>query len=222
MQDEHTFAIPEGVEAAGQLLPASGPSGPEKCPEPTALAGRVRPLTLAVEQLLPVSGPLGQWLPGGGIRWGSTVVVEGRGSTWAVVQLAAAATRLGRWVTFVDDGTLGVPALAEAGAVLERVVVVRDAPRERMATVVAALLDGVSMVALGPGCRLRGSDARRLAARARERGVVLVSSGPWSERAALRLSIGSSAWRWRGGCLAGRELIMEVGERGRTSRHRVA
>ncbi len=61
---------------------------------------------------------------------------------------------------------------------LSRFAVVRDVPGDRWATVVAALLDGVSLVVADVPRGLRAGDARRLVARARERSTVLVMVVP--------------------------------------------
>jgi hypothetical protein len=73
--------------------------------------------------------------------------------------------------------------------------------------VVAALLDAVDVVLVRPPAGLPAGQARRLAARARERGAVLVPLGTWSEPADLRLAVAASAWHGLGqghGSLASR------------------
>ena len=104
----------------------------------------------------------------------------------------------------------------------------RRVPRGRWATVVAALLDGVTVVLAPVPPGLRVGDARRLAARARERQgvlVVLESSGTagarvgrWPGEASRRLR---PRVRWRGqgpGLLVERALALEVVEHGRVRR----
>lgn len=78
------------------------------------LSHRVRPVTLASERVIPVAGMLGEILPGGGLRRGSVVAVEGPGATSVLVDLLAATTRAGEWAALVDDLTVSVPALVEA------------------------------------------------------------------------------------------------------------
>jgi hypothetical protein len=185
------------------------------------VAGRVRPTIGAADRLIAVPGPLGDALPGGGLRRGAVVTVDGvhgSGATSVVLTLAAAVTAVGEWAAIVDrDGTFGGRAAAEAGVVLERFAVVRRAPPNTWATVVAALLDGFAFVAadVPPRCRL--GDARRLTARARERAATLVALGPWPAEAALRLHARSSRWSGLGvghGLLAQRELRVDVVGRG--------
>jgi hypothetical protein len=155
------------------------------------------------------------------LRRGAVVTVAGTagsGATSVALCLAAAVTAVGEWAAVVDaDGTFGGRAAAEAGVVLERFAVVRRAPPDRWATVVAALLDGFAFVAadVPPRCRL--GDARRLAARARERAAMLVMIGPWPAEAALRLHASASRWSGLGagaGLLVGRELQVRVEGRG--------
>ena len=107
----------------------------------------------------------------------------GSGSTTVALTLAAAATAAGEWAAVVDlagsaeRGTLGARAAAVAGVELERLAVVRNAPPDRWAAVVAALLDGITVVVAAVPPHLRLGDARRLVARARERRRVLVAFG---------------------------------------------
>ena len=162
-----------------------------------AVGERVRPVALARDRVLGASGPLADLLPHG-IQRGSTVAVDGRlgsGATSLAFELAAMATAAGEWAAAVDlHGTLGAEAAAAAGVALERFAVVAHVPRERWATVVAALLDGISMVITEVPRYASAADARRLVARARERDVVLVPVGRWPADAALRLSATGGQW----------------------------
>lgn len=193
-----------------------------------ALGRQARPVTLAGERALPVPGPLGALLPGGGLRRGSVVAVEGAlgsGVTSVVLQLAGAATAAGEWVAAVDlEGTLGGWAAGEAGVMLERFAVVRRVPVDRWAVTVAALLDGLGLVAAEVPAAMRPGEARRLTARARERGAVLVAAGSWPAEAALRLRAEGSGWQGLGtghGRLAERALRVRVEGRGAAARARV-
>jgi len=163
-----------------------------------AAATRAAPAVLAGDRLLVVAGPIGQLLPAGGIRRGSTVALDGppgTGSTTVAFLLAAATTSVGEWAAVVDpDGTLGARAAAEIGVALERCAIVRHVAPDRWATVVGALLDGVSLVAAAVPPGLRPGDARRLTARARERATVLVTLGPWPVEATLRIHARGRNW----------------------------
>jgi hypothetical protein len=170
------------------------------------VARRGAPLVLARDRVLPVPGPLGALLPGGALQRGTVVTVDGdpgAGATSLALGLAAAATAAGEWAAAVDlPGTLGGLSAFECGVDLSRFAVVRGVPDDRWATVVAALLDGVSLVMADVPRGLRAADARRLVARARERSTVLVmvsatTVGParaWPADAALRLRAEGGAW----------------------------
>ena len=162
------------------------------------VAGQVRPFVAAGDRLLAVDGALGELLPGGGVRRGATVAVDGvlgAGVTSVTFALAAAATAAGEWAAIIDPyGTLGARAAQAAGVELERCAVIRRCPADRWSTVVAALLDGVALVAATVPPRLRVGDARRLVARARERASVLVAVGPWPVEAAVRVYAEGGQW----------------------------
>jgi len=201
-----------------------------------AVAGiRARPVTLARERTLIVPGDLGSLLPGGSLLRGSVVTVEGRpgaGVTTLALELAAAVTSVGEWAAAVDiDGTLGGEAAAEVGVALDRFAVVRlpatSRPTStRWAAVVAALLDGVSLVLAEVPRHARAGDARRLVARARERQAVLVAIGPdtrWPVDATLCLSAEGGAWRGLtlgAGLLSDRSRTVRVEGRGEAARSR--
>jgi hypothetical protein len=152
--------------------------------------------------------------------------VTGTGATSTVLGFAAAATALGEWAAMVDgSGSLGGLAAAAAGVDLARFAVVRDVPRDRWPTVVAALLDGVSVVIAELPRGLRLGDARRLVARTRERAAVLVTfaseARAWPAEASLRLDARGGTWSGLGtgdGVLEGRALAWELRGRGHAPR----
>ena len=210
-------------------LPPESPALPRRDPVSRAhldqVAGRGAPVVLARERVLSVPGPLGELLPGGALQRGSVATVGGEpgsGVTSLALGLAAAATAAGEWAAAVDlQGTLGGLAAAESGVELSRFAVVRGVPDPRWATVVAALLDGVSLVMADVPRGLRTGDARRLVARARERGTVLVmvsaSARTWPADAALRLWAEGGTWPGLEpgrGVLAPRALRLRVEGRG--------
>jgi hypothetical protein len=125
---------------------------------------------------LPVHPALAALLPGGVLPAGGTLTVQG--STSLLLGLLAAASRAGAWTAFVGAPAVGMLAASDTGMVLERVGLV-PAPGPDAPTVIAALLDGIDVVVVGPGAALLDADRRRLAARARERGSVLVSTVRW-------------------------------------------
>jgi hypothetical protein len=192
-------------------------------------ARHARPVVLAGERVLAVPGPLGALLPGGAVQRGTVVAVDGEpgaGATGIAFQLAAAATAAGEWAAAVElDASLGGLAAGEAGVELDRFAVVPRVPPARWAAVVAALLEGISVVLAEVPAFARVGDTRRLLARARERGAVLVAVGPWPAEAALRLRAGGSVWRGLGsgeGVLVRCDQRVHVDGRGIAPRERFA
>jgi hypothetical protein len=196
------------------------------------LAERVRPVTLAGEQTLPVLEALVGLLPGGALRRGSTVSVEGEAATTLALSLAAGPSGAGSWVAAVGLPSLGLAAAAEVGLVLERVVLVEQPPRSAWGSVIAALVGAFDVVLLGAPHRVVGSDARRLIARSRERGSVLVilertvpggTSRPGGLEVDLRLRSGAVRWEglgWGHGRLRARRVTVEVSGRRSANRPR--
>jgi hypothetical protein len=194
------------------------------------VAGRVRPVALAGERLLPVLPPLRALLPEGGLRRGSVVAVSG--STSLALALVAAASVDGSWCAAVGVGRppVGPRAAAELGVVLERFPLVAAAPgsaRGGWAWAAAALLDAFDVVVAWPPPRLRPPQARRLAARGRERGSVLVVVGAerWPEAVDVRLGVVAASWEGVGdghGRLLARRVEVVVTGRGAAARPRRA
>lgn len=212
---------------------------------------RVRPASLAHEHTLPLSGGLEALLPAGLAR-GTTVSVgepspsAGSGATSLALALASAATQAGSWAALVGLPAVGLGAAAELGLALERVAVIDTPPRESWATVVGALVGAFDLVLFGAPGRssavpVGAADLRRLMARARERGSVLIqidtaaasrSAGgavdrgrrsSWSAfEAEVRLSVTSAHWVGLGeghGHVRGRQVRAEA--TGRRSAARV-
>ena len=194
---EHVFDTVRKVEASVASLQIA--------------AARGRPVATADTRLLEVPGALGGLFPDGGVRRGSTVVISsGAGGSSVAMALAAAVTSGGCWAAAVGLPSLGLVAASELGVRLERLALVPH-PGAQWTVVAAALLDGVDLLILAPPTRVRGADARRLAARAREQGVVMAvldgttsggagSSGAgssgmgWPEPPDIKLAVIRSAW----------------------------
>jgi hypothetical protein len=194
-----------------------------------ALAERVGPVTLAREHRLGVLEPLTPLLPGGGLRRGSVVAVastgRGHGATALALALVAGPSAAGSWVAGVGLPSVGLAAAGELGVALGRLVLVAAPERSTWPTVVASLVDGFDVVLVDPVRGLRAPDARRLVARARERGAVLVALGGWAEAPDVRLEVTSSTWEGMGeghGRLRARRLVVTAGGRGESARPRRA
>ncbi|MEO5680660.1 MAG: hypothetical protein ABIS47_13435 [Acidimicrobiales bacterium] len=209
-----------------------------------ALAERVAPTTLARDRTLPVlpalAGLLGPSGPaerenlgpsGAGLRRGATATVaggRGLGATSLAFALVAAATQAGSWAAVVGLPAAHAPAAAHLGVALERLALVPEAATlGHWPTVVAALLDGVDLVVAAVPAGLRAPDARRLVARARERGSVLIPLLPagasWVEGADVRLQVVAATWHGLEaghGFLQARQVEVAAAGRGAAGRPR--
>lgn len=195
--------------AAGWPGPAVARPG---SPSPTGERGRGYSLLTEERPALPVAPALVPLFPSG-LRRGATTVVTG--STWLVLLLVAQACAGGAWAGAVGHPSLGLLAAAQAGVDLARFAVV-PAPGRDSAVVVAALLDGLDVVVVGPRTALVPADRQRLAARARDRGAVLLSTVDWPGASTV-LTVGRR--RWSGladgeGRLARQELRVRRSGRG--------
>jgi hypothetical protein len=190
------------------------------------LQERIRPVALARERQLPVAEALQPLLPLGGLRRGSTVSVTAAGAggaTSLALALVAEASRSGSWLAAVGLPSLGLVAADEAGLALERLVLVAAPERSAWGGVVAALVDGFDLLLLHASRGgVRPTDARKLVARARERGAVLVQLGPgWGTEADVALEVVDA--RWEGpegghGHLRARRVVVAGGGRGAAAR----
>ncbi|MEM8705295.1 MAG: hypothetical protein AAGE98_02480 [Actinomycetota bacterium] len=184
---------------------------------------RVTPMALAREQTLPVLGPLAPLFPEGALRRGSVVGVRGPGATSLAMAVAAGPSASGAWTAVVGDPDLGLAAVGELGVALERLLVVRPEP-DTWASALAALVGSVDVVVVAPRHRVREADARRMAARLRERGSVLIHVGDrWPVGADVQLDINAGEWEGLGdghGVLRSRRLDINGGGRGSASRPR--
>lgn len=197
---------------------------------PEGLQGLVSPTTLARERTLPVLDALAPLVPGGALRRGSTVAVGATagGATSLALALAAGPSAAGSWTAAVGVPTLGLAAAAELGVALSRLLMVAGPGPAEAGTVVATLVDAVDVVLVGDGCRLRPADERRLVARVRERGAVLMwvsARRPPAAGAGADLRLDIVAARWEGvgdghGHLRRRRVTVEAGGRREAARPR--
>jgi len=172
------------------------------------------------DRLLPVLPVVASVLPQGGLHRGSTLAVTG--STSLVLALVAQASREGSWAAVVGLPGVGLLAAAQLGVDLSRLALVPH-PGGDAATVLGALVDGVDIVVLGPGLALVDADRRRLMARARERGTVLISAAPWP---GAQVVLTAERTRWTGlgagdGYLRAHELTVTRSGRGDSTGARV-
>lgn len=169
----------------------------------------------------PVAEPLAPLLPHGELRRGS--VVQVRGSVLLLCALLAAATTQGAWAAVVGVDDLGVLAAAEAGVAVRRLALI-PRPVPDPVPVLAALLDGVGLVALAGTDRVPAGARRALTARARQRGVVLLPLDDWPG-ADVTLRCRTEAWHGAEagqGRLRSRTVLVRATGRGAAARPRTA
>lgn len=155
-----------------------------------------------------------------GLPRGQVVAVEG--STSLMLALASQASREGAWATIVGMPNVGVLAASRRGMDLARLALVPYPGAQAPATL-GACLDGMDIVMVGQGVALSDADRRRLAARARERGCVMVVVGPWPG-AHVALTVERVRWRGLGageGRLRERDVTVAIAGRSAGSTSRV-
>lgn len=125
-----------------------------------------------------------------GLRRGQVISVEG--STSLMVALVARASLEGAWTVMVGMSNVGVLAAARRGLDLTRVALI-PYPGVQAPAALGACIDDIDIVMVGQGLALSDADRRRLAARARESGCVVVAAGQWPG-AHLQLTVNGSRW----------------------------
>ncbi|MGH3742394.1 MAG: hypothetical protein ACRDT1_13860, partial [Micromonosporaceae bacterium] len=145
------------------------------------------------------------------------------GSTTLLLALISEAVRAGSWCAVVGVPELGACAAAELGVELSRLVLA-PYPWEHWTKVTAALLDGLDVVAVKPSSPVSAKQAQQLAARAKQRGGVLIPYGGW---AGADITVEATDQIWHGlargsGRLRDRELAVTSYGRGFATRPRHA
>ena len=173
---------------------------PQRPPLPASLVATMRPATMAATKQLPVESPWSTLLPERGLRRGSTVTVVGTvgsGLVTLAFSLLGEVTQRGYWLGLVGLDDSGVVAMREAGIDLSRTLFL-PRPRDAWAEATADLFDGIDVVVLRPPGRASHAVARRLTARAKERGAVLVvitePHVTWPVPADLTIDISDPRW----------------------------
>lgn len=171
---------------------------------------------------LPVAPELAPLLPWPGLRRGATVAVPD--STSLLLMLLAGVLReTSSWAAVVGLPSLGAVAANEFGVDLRRLALVPD-PGAEWPRVVGALIDGIDLVVIAPPPgAVPMATARGLAARARQRGAILLpATAAWPEPD-LTLEVTSRTWSGLGqgwGRLRGGELTVRSQGRGAARRPR--
>jgi hypothetical protein len=176
---------------------------------------------LSIPQIHPVAEQLAPLFTFGGLVRGSLV---GLSSPALALDLLSPISQAGGWCAITGIPDLGLAAVAEAGLDLRRLVLIPD-PGAQWASVVATQLDGFEAILFRAPRRASITEARRLAARARERGSTLFVLGHWPQQVDLSLRIEQSAWIGLShgyGRLTGRECTLLAEGRGAAARARRA
>ena len=194
-------------------------------PVDVSLVSRARPVSSRRDQILCVLSPLVPVLPGGGLPRGAVIAVGtgegtpvGGGAGTLAFALLAGASATGSWCAAVGTSDPGILAIAELGVDLDHLALV-PGPGGAWPEVAAILIDDMDVVLVRPPGPVRPGAARRLAARVRQRGAVLVvqeGRGTWPEGPDIRLTVEAGAWDGvdRGhGHLRGRHVEVVTGGR---------
>lgn len=151
------MALPAGIETAADLLARTG-------------AHAALPVVPALSSLFPLGGP----------ERGRVHGIRGDAAVSLVNALVARATQEGAWCALVDMPHAGLRAAHEHGVALQRVVCVEtDRSSSSWGRVVGALVEGIDIVVVrDPVCP--PAEARRIAARVKAQGAVLLVHGQLS------------------------------------------
>ena len=192
---------------------------PKRPALPPEVAATLRPVAFATSRRLPLGEPWRALVPGGGLRRGSTVVVQapaGSGGLSLALSLVSESSAKGHWAGVVGVDDPGVLAMVDLGVDLRRVLFV-PRPRGAWAESAADLLDGVDLLVVRPPSRPAHAAARKLMDRVRERSVVLIAlcepRAPWPLPADLSFAITQAQWA-TSSRLDARYLTVRVGGRG--------
>lgn len=175
--------------------------------------------TAGVDRALPTLPAVSDLLSGAVLRGGSVYSV--RGSTALVMAMMAGPSAEGAWCGVVGLPSFGAEAARGLGVDLERLVLVPDPERDWL-SVVAALVDALTVVVVRPPGEVTPGEASRLSARLRTRGAMLIAVGSWPGSEA-RLEVQGNAWTGLGtgeGYLTGRRATVAVTGRGAAVRPR--
>jgi hypothetical protein len=160
-------SLPESSESRREVLAAlraelSGAGGP------TA--------RIALDSLVPSEIPALDRLLGGGFPRGTLVTLEGSAGRWSIAARLVASVTRREIAAIVDDGGLYPPSLAQAGARLDRVLVVPARTPLGVARAVDVLLRSrACRLILLPAVSLRDAVWVRLAGLAHRAGVLLIA-----------------------------------------------
>lgn len=163
------------------------------------LTSQITPVTSSVEQLLPVAPALASLFPRAGLQRGTVVSVAGSaGALSLAFAVCTAASASGSWLAVLGTEHLGVAAVDELGVALDRLVIFAAPAADQWGPVAAALVDAFDLVLVLTSRSVDPGQARRLTAKARERGSVILQVGPWGWPAAPDVRLDVIECRWDG------------------------
>jgi hypothetical protein len=180
-----------------------------------------KPAALPVEGLIPTAIPELDLLLGGGFPAGIVATLEGKTGCWSLAAGLVARMTRRSLVAILDDGSLYPPTLAQAGASLERVLVVPARKAIAIARAADILLRSrICRLVLMPAVALRDVVWTRLAALAHRSGALLIvvatrAGAALQSAAVVRLHcvlerIITHGQRGLWGTIAGFELCVDV------------
>jgi hypothetical protein len=178
------------------------------------IAPHIAPVTTAGDHLLPVVPALASLLPRAGLQRGTVVSLAGSGGALSLAfAVCAAASAEGSWLAVVGTERLGLAAVDELGVHLDRLVLVDAPPAAQWGTVVATLVDAFDLVLVVTREPIDAVQARRLTAKARERGTVILQVGRWAWPDAPDVRLDVIECRWDGlgeghGTLTSRQITV--------------
>jgi hypothetical protein len=175
--------------------------------------------TAGGERSLPTLPAVSELLAGAPLRGGAVYSV--RGSSALVMAMMAGPSAEGAWCGVVGMPSFGAEAARALGVDLERLVLVPD-PQHDWLSVVAALVDALTVVVVRPPGEVTSGEASRLSARLRTRGAMLIAVGSWPGSEA-RLEVQANTWSGLGageGHLTARQATIAVTGRGAAVRPR--
>lgn len=149
------------------------------------------PLIRADRDTIAVHNALTTLLPHG-LTPGSITTTQG--STHTALTLITQHTTNAGWVAIIGAPNINYTTLQDLGANLNHIIVVPH-PNENTPQIIAALIEGVDLILLGPAVTLTHAEQRTLTARNRERGTHIISQKPWAN---ARTHITTTHGTWHG------------------------
>lgn len=139
---------------------------------------------------LPTPQSLKPLLPGGAVRKGAAISVQG--SLHLALSFMHEISQSGAWCGVIGVPNLSVEAAAQTGLNLERLVLV-PTPGKHMLGVAGMLSEVLTALVLAPATAPAPGEIERLNARLRDHGTALVILGNWP-RSDISLQVTGSRW----------------------------